>query len=85
VACGSDAASDYSDETRANLLTACTDAEDEAIVGDVCTCAYRAMRTRLPYERFAEIDRRLRDDPAAPLPEEVLDAVARCIVEVGEL
>ena len=83
--CGSDAPSDYSDETRANLLAACSDETDRPIVGDVCTCTYRSIRTRVPYDRLEEIDQRLRGDAGAPLPDEVVDALADCIIEVGAL
>jgi hypothetical protein len=83
--CGSEAPAEYSDETRANVLASCADDTDGALTGDVCACAYRSIRTRLPYERFAEIDQDLRARPGSPLPDDVLELVAGCIVEVGEL
>ena len=85
TSCGSEGPGDYSDETRSNVLAACVGDTDRPIVGDVCTCAYRAIRTTLPYERFDEIDRHLRERSDAPLPDEVLELIADCIVEVGEL
>jgi hypothetical protein len=85
AACGSDGPSDYSEETRSNVLTPCATDTDRPIVGDVCACAYRSIRTRIPYERFEEIDEQLRSSPDAPLPDDLLSVIADCVIEVGEL
>lgn len=83
--CGSDPPADYSDENRTNVLAACASDTDRPIVADVCACTYRSIRTRLPYERFAEIDAELGGRPGAALPPDVLELMAECIIEVGEL
>lgn len=83
--CGDDAPAQYSDETRADVLAGCVSELDPAIVGDVCACTYRLIRIELPYERFRAVDRQLRLEPASTLPDDVLELLGRCVIEVGDL
>ena len=83
--CGDDGPSDYTDESRTNVLTACVTEADRPLVGDVCTCAYRSIRTDIPFDRFAEIDEQLRARPDDPLPDDLLAVLAGCVIEVGQL
>jgi predicted small lipoprotein YifL len=85
AACGVDEPAEFTDNTRTNVLAACVDDEDPAMVGDICACAYRTMRTRLSFERFEEVDRQLRTDLIQPLPRDVVAILAECVIEVGDL
>lgn len=85
VACGEDEPTQYSGNTRTNLMVTCEAEGDLPMVGDVCACTYRSIRTRLPFARFRQVDQELRNDPEAPLPDDVLELLAECVVEVGDL
>jgi hypothetical protein len=85
VGCGRPAPQDYTDQTRAELMAACQAEHDPPLVGDICACVYRSLQVEVAYERFQEIDRELRLEPHAPLPDDVVDLLAECIIEVGNL
>lgn len=85
AACGGDTPAEYSDETRTDVLAGCASELDPAIVGDVCACTYRLMRIELAYERFRAVDRQLRLEPSSALPDDVLELLGRCVIEVGDL
>ena len=75
----------FNDQTRERVMLACRDEADRPLVADVCACTYRSMRSGLSYERFTEIDQQLREQPGAPLPAELVEAMAGCVIEVADL
>ena len=71
----SEPASGYDDGLRKDFVSSCRRAGgDDA--SDTCGCSYDKVAGALPFERFREIDRQLRDGGA--LPEDVRAMVASC-------
>lgn len=83
--CGEGPPAAYTDETRSNVLAPCHAETDPAMVGDVCACTYRSIRTGVPFDRFRQIDQQLREDPTAPLPDDLVELLADCVIEVADL
>ncbi len=86
TACGADDPTEYSVENREAFLAACTDTgTDELYQQRVCQCVYDEAETSLPFERFREIEAELTDAEQPVLPDDILDLVAACIIEEGDL
>lgn len=78
AACGGGGTDDYDADFEAGFLSTCetaVGADQEA----VCQCTYDRLVETVPYERAERIDRRLRDDPEAPLPDDIADLIAGCV------
>ena len=86
AACSVEEPNEYSDENRDAFLAACT---DEGIDGlyqlRVCQCAYDEAEATIPFERFREINDDLADAEEPTLPDDMLDVLAVCIIEEGDL
>lgn len=79
-----DPTTDYDARIEDDFMTTCTaDAEAEgfARAGDFCRCAYDAIRTEIPFDRFLEIDAALAADPSA-VPGPVDRIRTACYLEV---
>ncbi len=86
AACGEDPAPEYSDENREAFLASCTNLdEDDLIQTRLCQCGYEEAESSLDIERFLSIEEEMRDDPEAPLPEEIVELLAQCIIEEADL
>ena len=86
AACGSEEPSVYGDDHRDAFLAACTDTDtDDLYQQRICRCAYDEAVASIPFERFEEINDELADADEPVLPEDVLDVLARCIIEEGDL
>jgi len=79
-----DPATDYDAAIEDDFMTTCTaDAEAQGFTraADFCRCAYDAIRTEIPYERFLEIDAALTADPSA-VPGPIDRIRTACYLEV---
>ncbi|HET6949845.1 MAG TPA: hypothetical protein VFI47_05705 [Acidimicrobiales bacterium] len=74
AACGGGQASrGYADDLRDDFVAACAAGAST----DVCRCLYDALEENVPFERFEEIDRQIREDPTA-IPPDVVELAAGC-------
>lgn len=86
AACGGEEPTDYSDQNRDAFLAACVDAETDGLYEQrVCQCAYDEAAATIPFERFREINDTLADADPPVLPEDLLEVIAVCIIEEGDL
>ena len=86
TACGSDEPTEYSDASREAFLAACTDPETDSLLQQrICQCVYDEAEASIPFERFREINDELADLEEPGLPDDVLDVVAVCVIEEGDL
>ncbi len=85
--CSDEPPLDYSQDTRDAFLTACVDpVADELLTFRLCQCTFDRLQQEVAFARLAEIEKLLADNPdTAPLPEEVAQIVADCIVDEVEL
>lgn len=84
--CGTDTPSDYGAENREAFMAACVDGDTDGIFQQrVCQCVYDEAEATIPFERFVEIEDALTDDEEAALPDDLVDVVARCVIEEGDL
>lgn len=86
ASCGTDEATEYGDENREAFLAACTDGGSDGLYEQrVCQCVYDEAEASIPFERFREVNDELADAEDPALPDELLDALAVCIIEEGDL
>ncbi|MCA1707916.1 MAG: hypothetical protein LC808_33435 [Actinobacteria bacterium] len=75
--CSDDDTTTYNAETEAQFMSTCV-----ASVGQgerpLCECIYENIAREIPFDEFEELDRRLKDDPDAELPERVDALVVDC-------
>ena len=64
----------YSDALRKDFVSSCERADSDAACA--CRCAYDKVAEALPFERFRQIDRQLRN--GGELPSDVSALVAGC-------
>jgi len=84
--CGTETPTEYGAENRESFLAACVDESVDGLFQQrICQCVYDEAEASVPFERFVEIEDQLRDDETAPLPDDLLDLVARCVIEEGDL
>ncbi len=84
--CGTDEATEYNSDNREAFLAACIDADVDGLYQQrLCLCAYEEAEASIPFERFREINEQLEDADTPALPEELLDVLASCIIEEGDL
>lgn len=85
AACGGDdEPTGYTDEMRDDFMSQCTaGVGDDA--RDMCECTYTALTENMPFEEFREYDEALRDDPSAPIPDDVTNAMTECATSSLEL
>lgn len=81
---GDDEPTGYTDEMRSDFMSQCTAGVGED-AGDMCECTYDALTENMPFEEFRDYDEALRDDPSAPMPAEVTDAMTECATASLEL
>lgn len=75
-----DPSTDYDARIEDDFMATCTaDAEALAFAraDEYCRCAYDAIRTEVPFERFLEVDAALAEDPTA-VPADIDRIRTRC-------
>lgn len=84
--CGVEPPTDFTADTRSGFMAACSrPLEDPQFVTEICRCVFLGAAGELSFDRFAAVDERLRADPEAELPAEIVDIIADCVIEVAEL
>lgn len=79
AACGGGGgeAREYGPEARNEFVDACSAGGDAS--QDACRCFYDRLAAEVPFERFEQIDARIRDD-AADIPGDIVDMAVECSV-----
>lgn len=90
LACSEEVATDYTSAHRDAFLTACASPlEDPRLLGDVCVCVYDRLESEISFTRFLAISETFAiGDGAlgpAPMPDELTEAVADCVVSEADL
>ena len=84
--CGDDAPTDYSATTTDDFFAACTDATlDSVLHTRLCQCVIDELTAELDFTEFAELDAEMAAEPAPATSPIIIDAVADCVIEVGDL
>lgn len=84
--CAEDEPHEFTDDTRSGFLAACTDPLDDSLLtSSICQCVFDQTQTQLSFERFEQIDELLVLDPETELPDELVDIIATCVIEVADL
>ena len=85
-ACGTETATEYSAENQEAFMAACVDGPIDGVYQQrVCRCVYEEAQDTIPFERFLEINEELADVENSVLPEDLLDVIAGCVIEEGDL
>ena len=86
VSCAEPVPETYTEDTRNDFLTACTSPQADGL-GHIklCQCTYEKLKATIAYPRFVEIERLFVVNQRTPLPDEVAQVLADCIVEEVEL
>lgn len=67
-------------------MAACVDGPVDGIYQQrVCLCVYDEVEATMAFERFLEINEALADAENPALPEDLLEVVAGCVIEEGDL
>ncbi len=86
AACGTETPTEYSAENQEAFMAACVDGSVDGVYQQrVCRCVYDEAQETIPFERFLEINDALVDVETAVLPDDLLDVIARCVIEEGDL
>lgn len=86
AACGGEGPTEYSADNRDAFLAACLDADVDGLYQQrLCLCAYEEVEASIPFERFREINEQLENVDTAALPEDLLEVLASCVIEEGDL
>ncbi len=86
AACSPDEPTDYTAENSDGFFAACLQSpEDSFLQAKLCQCVFDNAVLEIPFDRFVEIDESLTLDPLAPLPEELTEIMAQCVIEEADL
>jgi len=86
TSCGVEAATEYSVDNKDSFLAACADEDTDPILQQrLCQCVFEEAEASMAFERFVEINDLLADAPGSPLPRDLLELVASCVVEEADL
>ena len=70
----------YGRDTQGAFMETCVHKEQQP--EQICRCTYDAIRQRIPFERYVEIDKELQKDPNA-VPDEILSIVNDCCLRLS--
>lgn len=90
VGCSEPESEVFTLENKGAFLAACVDPEVDAIdaplTAEICGCTYdRALEQYTDYNDFVAVDKQLASDPEAPIPQELLDLMAACLIAEADL
>lgn len=86
VACSDEEPQGFTRDNQSGFLAACTlPLEDSRLTSAICQCVFDEGQVRIPFGRFAAIERELLEDPDQELPQELVEIVAQCVIEEAEL
>jgi hypothetical protein len=86
TACSDDEPQGFTADSRSGFLAACTQPlDDSRLTSAICQCVFDETQAQLPFTRFREIDEALLVDPEAELSDDIVEIVATCIVDEGDL
>lgn len=86
AACGTESPTEYSAENQEAFMAACVDGPVDGIYQQrVCLCVYEEAEAALPFERFLEINNQLSSAEEPVLPDDLVELVAQCVIEEGDL
>jgi hypothetical protein len=73
----------YGSGTRAMFLQSC---DPDKAGGDrdaVCRCAYDEITQHYSYDSFSSVDDAMKADPGRKLPDDIMQIIATCAINVG--
>ena len=86
AACSQEEPQEFTNDNRDGFLAACTEQlEDTRLTSAICQCVFDESQVRIPFVRFTTIERELQEDRERELPEELVDIIAQCVIDEGEL
>lgn len=86
TACSEEPPNDFTADTRSGFMAACSvPLEDSRLVSDICQCVFEETQAEVLFDRFAEIDQELKENPEQPLSDEITGIIADCVIEEGDL
>lgn len=86
AACADEPLADYSQEAKDDFLAGCVDpVSDELLTFRLCQCTFERLEEQVVFARLEEIEQLLLANPEAPLPDEVSEIMADCVLEEVEL
>lgn len=85
-ACAPEPQTEYSQQTEDNFFAACTDPVNDSILHTrLCQCVYQRMRVVVPYGRLVVLDEEMVADPELRLQPELVELIADCVIQEGDL
>lgn len=91
TACSEEAQLDFEQENADSFMAACTSTIDDVLIQtQICQCVIDTAEARLRFSEFETIETDLEaeveeGESAPPLPPEMVEIVAECVIEEGEL
>ncbi len=91
TSCSDDVQLDFVQDNADSFMAACTSTTDDLVIqSEICQCVIDTAQVRLRFSEFDAIEASLTADvpegaPAPTLPPEIVEIVAECVIEVGEL
>ncbi len=86
AACAADRPDDYAQQNRTAFLASCAaPLEDTLLQIELCQCVFEESQNEIAFDRFVEIESAFKLDPDSPLPEELVDIIAGCVITTADL
>ncbi|MEZ5230262.1 MAG: hypothetical protein R2710_27440 [Acidimicrobiales bacterium] len=89
--CSEEAQLDFQQENADGFMAGCASTTDDPVIQvELCQCVIDTAQVRLRFTEFEEMEAELKaevpeGEPPPPLPPELVEIVAECVIEVGEL
>ncbi len=91
VSCGGEEQIDFAQSNADSFMASCTSIDDDPILQtQICQCVIDTAEARLRFAEFDEMEAALKVEVAdgaapPPLPPVMVEIIAECVVEEGEL
>ncbi len=89
--CSEETQLDFVQDNADGFMAACTSTTDDTLLQtEICQCVIDTAQVRLRFSEFEAIEATLTvevadGDPPPPLSPQIVEIVAECVIEVGEL
>ncbi len=89
--CSEEVQLDFVQDNADSFMAACTSTSDDSIIqAEICQCVIDKAQVRLRFSEFEAIEESLKVEvadgsPPPTLPPAMVEIVAECVIEVGEL
>jgi len=72
----------YGSATQGMWLRGCDPTNEGGTRDAVCRCAYDEITKQYPYESYASVDAAMKADPDKKLPDDIMQIIATCAINV---